>query len=152
MFHSNRISIRLLFIVLSLAVCLAACVYHGISGKKRITHLANEMIQGGKFTGRFWRVQTSGQDLVALSKYGYRINLLTNNFKNFRPGDSVSFIAHKEKPGSDDNRWFPEKIHVHGTSAFKFWISGLAVVFALLMGCIHLGYAKHYLSLTFKEK
>ncbi len=152
MFHSNRISLRLLFIVLSLAICFAVCVYHGKSGKKRITHLTNEMIQGGKLTGRFWRVQTCRQNIVTLSKYGYKISLVTINFKNFHPGDRVSFIARKEKKGSDDVLWFPEKIHVHGTSVYKFWISGLAVVFVLLMCRMYLGYANNSWSLIFKEK
>lgn len=149
MISSNRIALRVLFIISSLAVCVAICAYHGISGRERIIHLTEQMIQDGKLTARFWKVQACRQNLVTLSKYGYRINLDGSRVQNLNPGDKVSFIARKSE--NEDFFWFPEKVHVHGTSTLKFWISGIAVLFVLLKFRLHFEFKRDSWSLIFRR-
>ena len=151
MFNRDRILLRILFFIFSLAVCVALCAYHGTSGKKRIINLINEMTLNGTLTDSYWEVKETRDGVITISKYGYSINLVCDKQRGYRPGDMVSFIAQKEQGNNDSTLWLPERIHLHGTSFFKFCISSLAIIIVLVMCCCHFGLAKKTWGLILKE-
>lgn len=150
MFSTDRVFLRLLTFSVLIVLIIAICAYHGISGKKRIIRLTDEMMENGHLTGRFWRVVKCKEGEITISKYGYSVNLACKNQIDCRPGDNVSFVA--KKGGGNSILWVPERMKFHGTSSFKFWISGIGVLFVLVMCYRHFGLVRQSLSLTFKEK
>ena len=151
MFVSNRILPRFLFFILFLAGTVVFCLYHGFSAKERTILLIDEMIQDGKLIGNYWHAAECRDGVVMLTKYGYSVNIASRDLQGCCPGEGVSFIARKVKKNKGFFMWILEKVHLHGTSTFKFWISGLGILFVLVMCFRHFGLAKGTWSLTLKE-
>lgn len=150
MFSTDRFLLRLLTFSALIVLSIAICAYHGISGKKRITRLTDEMMENGHLTGRFWRVVKCKEGEITISKYGYSVNLACKNQLDCHPGDNVSFVA--RKGGGNSILWIPERMKFHGTSSLKFWISGIAVLISFLMCCRHLSVQRGSVGLTFRKR
>jgi hypothetical protein len=150
LFSTDRVIIRLFIFGVCLALIILICAYHGISGKKRIIRISDEMLEKGQLTGRFWRIVKCKESEITVSKFSYSVRLACNDTKGCRPGDNVSFIA--QKVSRQSTLWVPERFKVHGTSSFKFCISGIALLLVFLMCYRHLSVERGCFDLIFRKR
>lgn len=153
MFSEDRFISRFIIFISAVGLVVAICLFHGFFDKERTTRFIDEMIKNRQLIGKFWRIVECRENHFVVSKFNRTIILTHSARENCRAGDNISFIAQKEEMenGTIDS-WCPIKVHFHGTSSFKFWISAVAVLLVMLKCFKDLGFDRHSFSLTFKDE
>lgn len=152
-FYTNKFIPRFIITVISVVFIIVICVVHGLTDKNRMEVLINEMIEEGKFIGKFWLIVDYQNGKLIVSKFNHRLTIETYTPIKCKKGDKISFIAQKNNIDHETvGLWHSVQVHSHGTSEFKFLISALSVIIVLIMSIKYFIFDKHSLSLIFKNK
>ena len=147
MLSSNNISHRITIFFILISLIAASCVYHGVLYRNKIVTVIEEMLKNGHLTGSFWRVSGVGPDRITVTKFNYSIALSYSKRSAPDIGDNVSFIA---ATGARSGSWHILDLRIHGTSALKFYVSLLAIIWVVIMSLKHLRFDTDTLSLVYK--
>ncbi len=151
MFTTDRILVRIILLFISVIVSFCLCNYYGRVEKKRVIVRMEEMLQEGILTGTFWKIINNENSTILVTKYGYKL-ILQGEFKNgWNPGDKISFMAQKRGFDKAFSLWYPEKIHFHGNSLIKYFVSGLGILFVAFMSYKYIYFETKTISLKLRE-
>lgn len=138
----------IIFVILSIIVA-ALCASHGILAGKRNIRLIDQMVANGHLVGKFWRIIHIERDRITVTKYQRIITLAWPSPKNMGIGNRLSFIATPEgRTHGDEKLWCPDRIHFHGSSVLKYYLSIIAVVVVAIMGTRQFKFSLSSFSLT----
>lgn len=137
--------------VFSISACciLVLCIAFGYYGGIRTDRILNRMIEDGELTARGWRIVSSDEKGLTVTKFNRTIYFKGPVSDAFDIGDYVSFTARK-KVATD--LWVPVNLHVHGTSVTKFLVSIAALVIVGAMAWRYIRFDRQSCSLTYKSR